>query len=261
MFGLSWRNAGRVALIELNRPPANAIGMLQVEQLSTILSEIEASSECRAVIFHSVCRFFSAGADIKLMAEHVDRADGAEAMAAMGAAMQQAFERVEAMPVVTIAAITGICVGGGLELALACDVRVADAGASMGLPEVKIGLLPAAGGTQRLTRIAGPAVAARLILTGEIVSAERAYDFGIFQDLVEEGGALDKAIEIAGMVSAAPRVTIEAIKRCLALAPSPEGYAMESRETLSLHRQPETKALIRAFFERSAKPVRSAVSV
>lgn len=258
MFGLSWRNGGRIALIELNRPPANAIGLLQVEQLSAILSDVEASAECRAVIFHSSCRFFSAGADIKLMADHVDHREGAEAMAGMGAAMQAAFARVEALPVVTIAAITGICVGGGLELALACDMRVADAGASFGFPEMRIGLLPAAGGTQRLTRIAGAAVASRLILTGEIIPAGKAHGFGVFQELVELGKSLDKALELAGMVSAAPRVTIEAIKRCLAIAPSVEGYEMESRETLALHRQPETKALIRAFFERSSKPVRSA---
>ncbi|MER2537023.1 MAG: enoyl-CoA hydratase/isomerase family protein [Rhizobiaceae bacterium] len=258
MFGLSWRHGGRIALVELNRPPANAIGLLQIEQLSTVLSEIEASHECRVVIFHSSGRFFSAGADIKLMAEHVDHREGAEAMAAMGAAMQAAFGRVEKLPVVTIAAITGICVGGGLELALACDMRVADGGASTGFPEMRIGLLPAAGGTQRLTRIAGPAVASRLILTGEIIPAGKAHGYGIFQELAEPGKALEKAMELAGMVSAAPRVTIEAIKRCLAVAPSQEGYEMESRETLALHRQPETKALIRAFFERSAKPARSA---
>ena len=165
--------------------------------------------------------------------------------------MQETFAKIEALPIPTFCAISGICVGGGLELALACDIRVAERNATVGLPEVKIGLLPGAGGTQRLVRIAGPAVARRLILTGELISGVSAHQLGIVQDLCEPGGAYDAALELARTMARAPRHTVVAIKRCLALAPSADGFAAEIAETLALHREPETKALIGAFLARS----------
>jgi enoyl-CoA hydratase/carnithine racemase len=165
--------------------------------------------------------------------------------------MQAVFAKLEALPVPTIAAISGICVGGGFELVLACDLRVAESSASVGLPEVNIGLLPGAGGTQRVTRIAGTAVAKRLILTGALVDGDEAARLGLVHDLAGVEGALQAGLRLAESLVGAPRNALAAIKRCIALAPSEEGFAAEVSETEKLLGEEGTVSLIGSFLMRS----------
>jgi enoyl-CoA hydratase/carnithine racemase len=259
MFDLSLDPSTSIASVRLNRPPANAIGLKEIEQLDAVLDNVAASSAMRALVFHSHSRFFSAGADIALMGRVASAPDGPEQLRDLGVRMQATFRKLELLPIPTLCAISGICVGGGLELALACDLRVAERNATLGLPESRIGLLPGAGGTQRLTALAGLPVAKRLILTGELISGEEAYRLGVVQDLVAPGSAWEHANALARTIIAAPQRTIEAIKRCLALAPSETGYEAEIEETLALHREPETKALIAEFLRRASQKRKVAV--
>lgn len=259
MFEVSWREDDRVAVIRLHRPPANAIGPSEIDALDAALDEVEGSEHCRAVVFHSQERFFSAGADIALMGEVIGEPSGPEQLVALAARMQKTFERLERLSRPTLAALSGIAAGGGLELALACDIRIAEAGARLGLPEARIGLLPAAGGTQRLTAVAGAPVARRLVLTGELVDGAQAQRLGIVQDLAEDGGAFEAALDLARALAGIPPRAVQAIKRCLALAPSQEGFAAELEETLALYREPATRALIAEFLQRSRKTKRMAV--
>ncbi|MBX3528960.1 MAG: enoyl-CoA hydratase/isomerase family protein [Rhizobiaceae bacterium] len=252
MFELRFEEDGAVASIELRRPPANAIGPDQVNELSSLLDRLQREhGACRVVLFHAAGRFFSAGGDIKFMAEVAHLADGPERLMQLSADMQRLFGRLEGLPLPTVCALSGTALGGGLELALACDIRVAEPQVIVGLPEVKIGLLPGAGGTQRVSRLAGPAVARRLILTGDTVSAAEAMRLGLLHEIVPAGQALNRARAIARGLAASPPRTLAAIKRCIGLAPSAEGLAAELEETLALQREPATKALIGAFVRRS----------
>jgi enoyl-CoA hydratase/carnithine racemase len=253
MFETSWRDSDTVAVVMLENPPANALGSKQIDELSVLLDTFAGNDRLRAIIFRSRSRFFSAGADIALMAEAMRSPDGADQMADLCRRMQQTFAKLETIEVPTFAAISGICVGGGLELALACDFRIAEKDAVIGLPEVKIGLLPGAGGTQRLTAIAGRGVAARLIMTGDMISGERAENFGIIQELAAPGQAFERSLDMARAVIAAPRQSLQSIKRCLALATSPAGFEAEIAETRALHLQPQTRERISAFLEKTSK--------
>lgn len=251
MFNVSWEEDDAFAVVTLDNPPANAIGLDQVAELEALLDEFAMKDRLRAVIFRSKRRFFSAGADIGLMASALAHPDGPERMAALASRMQSAFLRLERLPVPVIAAISGICVGGGLELALACDFRIADRGSTVGLPEVKIGLLPGAGGTQRLTAIAGRGTAARLIMTGELVSGAVACELGIVHEATEDGQTFGRALELARSVTTAPKRGLAAIKACLSLAPSAGGFEAEITETRKLFGEIETRDLIRAFLARA----------
>jgi enoyl-CoA hydratase/carnithine racemase len=229
------------------------LGLPQVEELEALLDYLKGVPTLRAIIFHSHLRFFSAGADLAFIEELSASPDGAKELARFCARMQSVFAKLEAMPMLTVAAISGICVGGGFELALACDFRIAERDATVGLPEVRIGLLPGAGGTQRLTRVAGAGVAKRVILTGALVDAGDALRLGMVQELAGDEGALEAAIQLADSVISAPRGAIAAIKHCIALAPSEAGYAAEISQTEALHREDETRSLISSFLARSRR--------
>jgi enoyl-CoA hydratase/carnithine racemase len=250
MFELVACDFPGVFVVDIARPPANAMGFDDVVELRAVLERAAALSDCTALVFRASGRFFSAGADIKLM--HAAGRDEAaiERLVALARVMQEAFERIERFPVPTIASINGIATGGGLELALACDVRIAADDARLGLTETRIGLIPGAGGTQRLTRIAGRAVASRLILAGELIGALEAQRLGIVHEALPQAQVVERAFELARHFASLPRAALQAAKRCIALAPSTEGYAAEIAETERLHRDEETRAAIAAFLNR-----------
>lgn len=260
MFSIGWEDEGRIVMVRLDRPPANAINSEGVAALDGVLDQIEDDPSARVVLFYAQGRFFSAGADIRGMSEALGSSDGPERLAALAKAMQDAFRRVAALPLPTVCALSGIATGGGFELALACDLRVAEPDVLLGLPEARIGLIPGAGGTQVLTAIAGPSIARRLILTGELISGTRAAELGLLHDLAKPGAGLSVALGLARAMAAVPRRTQVALKRCLLLASSPEGFAAEIEETLALQRTAETQDLIRAFLERSTRRHQSSPS-
>ena len=171
--------------------------------------------------------------------------------------MQRLFERIETAPIVTLAEIGGAAMGGGLELALACDLRVASTEARLGFPEVRLGLLPAAGGTQRLTRLCGRAVASRLILGAEIIDGAEAIRLGIVQWAQPSAELAGWTRELAARLSDLPRAALAASKSCILGAgdPTRNGFAEEIAATQMLYNRPETRARVADFLARN--PVRS----
>jgi enoyl-CoA hydratase len=251
MFKLATTDFPGVFTITLDRPPANAMGFDEVVELRALLTQAHSLPDCAALVFCASGRFFSAGADIKLMqSAHAEQA-AITRLVDLARTMQAVLDTLERFPAPTIAAINGIATGGGLELALACDLRIVANDARVGLTETRIGLIPGAGGTQRLVRIAGRAVATKLILSGELVNGDEAARLGVAHEAVPAAQVLPRALDLARSLAALPRGALQAAKRCIALAPSAEGYAAEIEETARLHGSEETRAAINAFLNRA----------
>jgi enoyl-CoA hydratase/carnithine racemase len=170
------------------------------------------SSAC--VVLTGAGRAFSAGADLD---ELRDRSP--EAVIAYYRETGHVYERVAALPQPTVSAIHGYCLGGGLELALATDFRVADTTAVFGFPEVSLGILPSSGGTHRLVRLVGPARAKRLALLGERFDARTAFEQGVVTEVVDEGNALERALELARALAALPALAVSLTKQAIDAMP------------------------------------------
>lgn len=188
-----WRDhSPGIVVLTMERPPANALGLPLLEGLDAAMdAAAEAGGVKVMVISSEITGFFAAGADIK----HLSTID-AESFLAYGSVMRAVNDRLEASPWLSIAAIDGLALGGGLELAMACTLRVAGPSAKLGLPEVKLGLIPGAGGTQRLPRLVGRGRALDIMLTARQVGAEEAGAIGLV-DRVTDGDALDAALQLA----------------------------------------------------------------
>lgn len=238
-----------IAVLELDRGPANALGTPIIEGLNTALDELDALGSIRVLVISSaVAGFFAAGADIKLMST-VDLA-GFEAY---GDSLRATVDRIDAHDRIVIAAIEGLALGGGLELALACTMRIAGRDAKFGLPEVKLGLIPGAGGTQRLPRLIGTSRALDLMLTARQAGAEEAYAFGIVDRLVDAGSALAVALEAAEQIVSASRAAQNALLTAVDAANTlsvDEGFATERAEIGTLFESGEGPEGIAAFVER-----------
>ncbi len=199
-----------VGTIRLDRPKMNAInGQLRVE-LQAAAVEAGERSDVRAVVLYGGERVFAAGADIKEM-----HALGYAEMQVWGAALQDAFRLVARLPKPVVAAVTGYALGGGFELALTADFRVLGERARVGLPEITLGIIPGAGGTQRLTRLVGPAKAKSMVYTGRHVAAEEALALGIADLVVPDAGVYDAARELAAQYATGPAVALRAAKQAV----------------------------------------------
>jgi enoyl-CoA hydratase/carnithine racemase len=188
-----------VSTLTLDRPDRlNAIDSDTIRQLEAHLDEIEGGTATRAIVVTGAGRCFSAGADITELSNLRDGADFARFVKGL----TDALDRLAACAVPSIAAINGLALGGGLELALACDLRVAQHRARLGVPEIKLGLLPAGGGSQRLARMLPSAVAKHMLLTGAPLSAEDALRYGLVNALAED--ALVAATDLARAIAAGP---------------------------------------------------------
>src|SRR5581483_10128375 len=178
-----------IGTIRLDRPPMNALNIEIQEGLRSAAAELSADDSVRAVIVYGGEKVFAAGADIKEMAgmSYVD-------MVARAAALTSAFDAVARIPKPVVAAITGYALGGGCELALACDWRIAAADAKLGQPEINLGIIPGAGGTQRLPRLVGPAKAKDIIMTGRFVDAGEALSIGLVDKVVPAGEVYEAAV-------------------------------------------------------------------
>jgi enoyl-CoA hydratase/carnithine racemase len=162
------------------------------------------------------------------------------------------FDRIEAFPAVTLAVIGGPALGGGLELALACDLRAVSTRAQVGLPEARVGMIPGAGGTQRLTRLCGPGVSARLILGGEVVDGTEAARLGIAQWAVEAEVLDGFAAEVSGRIAGLSRQALLASKDCIAAWHDPgiDGFAREIEKPRELMPTQEARERVLGFFRR-----------
>ena len=244
VVGVLRRDDG-VAVVELNRPPMNAIDESVVRGIAAATEVLAAATDdVRAVLVRSAVEgVFMAGADITgfqdISAEDAERA----------VAVQQVFTAFAELPQPTVAAINGHALGGGCELALACDFRfMARNHGLIGQPEVRLGLIPGAGGTQRLTRLLGPGRAASYLMKGLQVGADDAEREGLVHFAVDEGELEQRALEYATSLARQAPIALRAIKRAVRAAGTPDGYATERegfRETLGSE---DAQAGVAAFF-------------
>lgn len=241
---------GSIATISLCRPPVNAINDAWVARFDEVLDDIAAAEDVAVVWLRSTQKVFCAGADLAEMRANLADPDRVDDQIAAVRDIQNVLKRIETLPMSTVAEVGGAAMGGGLELALACDLRIVAAEARIGLPEVTLGLIPGAGGTQRLTALCGPAVAKRLILGGEIVDGSTAAELGLAHWAVPRAELAAFAAITADRLAKLPRAAVAEAKACIALQgdPTRDGYEEELSATrrLLLH-EPETRARVEAF--------------
>ncbi len=237
------------AVITINNPPANTWDAESLSGLHQIVSELNANRNIYAlVITGSGDKFFSAGADLKMFAS------GDKAVAQdIGLKFGQAFEALADFRGVSIAAVNGFAMGGGLECAMACDIRIVERQAKLALPEAKVGLLPCAGGTQRLTALVGPGWAKRMILCGERIDAETAQRIGLAEELVDTGEAKSAAMNLAASVAAQSPVAVSFCKELIHEARDavmPKGLILERERFIQLFDTADQKEGVNAFLEK-----------
>ena len=223
---------GRIAIITLDHPPVNALSAQLLEELEEAYDELDRSDETRAIVIRGEGeKAFVAGADITefpAMREAIEEA--AESGSARG--IQKLAARMDVGRTPVVAAIHGYCLGGGLELAMACDIRVAAEDAQLGQPEIKLGLIPGGGGTQRLPRLVGHGRALYLNLTGDPISGTQAYDWGLVEKAVPRDGLMEAALELARTLSERSPFAMGVIKELAAETrdlPLSEGLRREAQ--------------------------------
>ncbi len=199
-----------VGTIRIDRPKMNALNVQVQEEIREAAQEAATRADVRAVIVYGGERVFAAGADIKEMAEMsytdmVERSGG----------LQSAFTAVAKIPKPVVAAVTGYALGGGCELALCADVRIAGEGATLGQPEILLGIIPGAGGTQRLTRLVGPSAAKDIIFTGRFVKADEALRLGLVDRVVADDQVYAEALAWARQFSGAAAYALRAAKESI----------------------------------------------
>jgi enoyl-CoA hydratase/carnithine racemase len=240
---ISLAREGSLAIATLGRAPVNAIDEDWLARLEGILDRLDST----VLLVRSSEKAFCAGADLELMRSRFDSEAGRRRMVEFVRQVQRVLAHLERLPQVTIAEIGGPALGGGLELALACDLRIAAEDARLGLPEPRLGLIPGAGGTQRLPRIAGEAVARRLILGAEVITGVQALQLGIVQWAVPAKELPNRALAIARAIAALPAAALAEAKACIGAA---DGYERELEATLRLLGRDETQSRVRAFLEK-----------
>lgn len=199
-----------VATIRLDRPPMNALNAQVQNEIANAAEQVGADQDIRAAIIYGGPQVFAAGADIKELAE----ASYAQ-MAADSRRLQAAFTAVAKIGKPVVAAINGYALGGGLELALCADFRVAGQGARVGQPEILLGIIPGAGGTQRLPRLVGPARAKDIVFTGRFVGAEEALAIGLVDKVVPDDEVYEAARALVSRYAAGPAVALRAAKQAI----------------------------------------------
>lgn len=202
--------ADGVATIRIDRPPVNALNAAIQAGIGAAATECAAREDVSAVVLTGGEKVFAAGADIKEMAG-LDHA----AMVAHSGQLQQHFSTVARLPVPVIAAVNGYALGAGFELTLCADLRIAAEDVTLGLPEVTLGVIPGAGGTQRLSRLIGAARAKEMILTGRSVRAEEALERGLVNQVLPAGEVQQAAFDLARRFVGGPRLALRAAKECI----------------------------------------------
>lgn len=238
-----------IARLTLSHPPVNAISVRWLVEFDRALDQLAARGDWKVLHIRSDQKAFCAGADLKEMRERFEAPDGADRTYAYVGNIQRLYARIEKLPQVTLAEIGGAALGGGCELALSCDLRIAANEAKVGLPEVKLGLIPGAGGTQRMTRIVGRNVANRLILGAEAVDGATASALGLVHWAVPRAELANEAAAIVKRVAALPAAALAASKACIAAAGEPGGggFMQEIEVTRALQSNPETRERVAAF--------------
>jgi enoyl-CoA hydratase/carnithine racemase len=236
-----------VGTIRLDRPKMNAIDEQLHREVRAAALEAGERADVRAVVLYGGERVFAAGADIKAMTQ-LSRAG----MVAWGRELTASFTEVARIPKPVIAAITGYALGGGYELALCADFRILGAGAKIGQPEILLGVIPGAGGTQRLARLVGPARAKDIVYTGRHVGAEEALEIGLVDAVVPDAEVYETAVAMARKFAAGPPLALAAAKRAIDEGldrPLQQGLELESELFAGLFDTEDQKTGMRSFLE------------
>ena len=237
-----------VGVVRLDRPPANALDHQTGLELQDAFAEAAARDDVGAVVVWGGPKIFAAGADIKAMADF-----GPHEIRPVVAALGDALDQLEVMPKVSIAAINGFALGGGFELALAADLRYLAEDGTVGQPEIGLGVIPGAGGTQRLTHLVGPGRARELVYTGRQVPADEALALGLVERVVPAAQVLEVAVSDARALATGPREALAAAKAAIhaaLLTPGPPGLATERDLFCELFGTPDQREGMRAFIQK-----------
>ena len=239
--------AGQIATIRLDRPKMNALNAQVQAEIAAAAAQVTEDTAVRAVILYGGERVFAAGADIKEMAPL-----GAADMSVRTAALQAALNDVADIPKPVVAAVTGYALGGGLELALCADFRVLGESAKVGQPEILLGVIPGAGGTQRLPRLVGPAKAKDLIFSGRFVAAQEALAIGLADKVVPDAEVYQAAKELVAQYVTGPALALRAAKQAVNRGLEVDlatGLDIERLQFASLFATEDQKAGMRSFME------------
>jgi len=251
MSALLLEKRGHTAIITMNNPPANTWTPESLGQLKQLVIELNDDADNYALIITSNSeKFFCAGADLNRF-NHDDKGLAFTFASAFG----DAFETLTNYKGVSIAAITGYAMGGGLEVALACDFRIAEQQAQMALPEAAVGLLPCGLGSQHLPWLVGEAWAKRMILLGERLKADKALEIGLIQEIVDTGTVLDKAVELAEKVAKQSPTSVRYCKELIMAArtqPMGRAFSLERELFVKLWDSEDQKEGVAAFVEKRA---------
>ncbi len=239
-----------IATITINHPPANALSLAVMQQLDAAVTALTADPAVKVMVLTGAGSVFVAGADIRDVAQISSAARGRE-LTSHGQAI---FDKIERSSKPVIAAINGLfCLGGGLELAMACHIRIAGDRARLGQPEIDLGIMPGFGGTQRLPRIVGPSKAAELILTGDKITAQEAKEIGLVNKVAPDAEVLKQAQGLAKKIAskgqAAVRAAMAGIHASLS-GPLADGFKKESELFGALCETADMKEGIKAFLEK-----------
>ena len=238
----------KIAVVTLNRPQAlNALNKDLLTDISNFLDEAKSNAEIRVIILTgSGEKSFVAGADIKEFSEF--NGEQGEKLAQQG--QETVFNKVENFPKPIIAAVNGFALGGGLELAMSAHFRIASENAKLGLPEVTLGLIPGYGGTQRLPKLIGKGRAAQMIFTAEMISAQRAYEVGLVNEVVPQNELLDRAKAIASKIAGNSSIAISKAIYAMNLSDTDKGFDAEIKSFGELFDQADFKEGVSAFLEK-----------
>ena len=239
----------KVATVTINNPPVNALSQDVLKELETTMDELQGNKDVKVIILTGVGPVFIAGADIKQFSQIQGEEDGKKA-AGFG---QRIFTKIEHMTKPVIAAINGVCLGGGMELAMACHIRMCSDRARLGQPEINLGIIPGFGGTQRLTRLVGTGKAIEWILTGDNIPPADAKALGLVNHVVPEAEVLRQAQGLAKKIAMKPAVGIAQSLKAVYVGIDQsieEGLKTELEGFGACCKSPDMKEGVKAFVEK-----------
>ncbi|MCU9614142.1 enoyl-CoA hydratase [Caldibacillus lycopersici] len=246
---LKWRLESKTAIITINRPPANALSNSLLHELDGLLSELENNTDVRVIVLHGEGRFFSAGADIK----EFTVVQSGEQFSKLARDGQQLFEKMERFPKPIIASIHGAALGGALELAMSCHIRLVSETAKLGLPELQLGIIPGFAGTQRLPKYVGTAKAAEMMFTSEPISGLEAVQWGLATRAFPEEVLMEQTMKLAKKIEKKSPVSLKAVIKLLNYSKSAQFYqGVENEATMfgEVFDTNDAKEGIQAFIEK-----------
>ncbi|ASK63025.1 enoyl-CoA hydratase [Virgibacillus phasianinus] len=249
MGTLALEKNNHVAILTIQKPPANALSSTLIKDIDKQLDEIENDADIKAIVLKGEGKFFSAGADIKEFTALQGRADY-QSLSENG---QKVFNRIEQFSIPVIAAIHGAALGGGLELAMSCHIRFVTESAKLGLPELTLGIIPGFAGTQRLPNYVGAAKAYEMVLSGIPISGSEAHHYGLANHVVSGEKIFDEAIKLAENIASKSKPTINHIMRLITYTKSDkfnDGAAEEAKAFGKVFGSDDAKEGVQAFLEK-----------